>query len=207
MTRSSSSAAGLPVRTKAGLTLAAIPKSVIQISPGLTAGMFVLQAIGHHGSLRGGLIAECDIRVLVSNLQKHFPNGPTICLSQLGQFFDDLGGAHDVNINWRKGVVRGNYGRNTIKVGEGEPFSTESSQSKANTCERRFLMPHSVVSTKVLVEQLADLQRRVATLEKGLTLKSRGAWKRIVGSSKGQALDREAARLGAQWRAKQNKRK
>jgi len=68
-------------------------------------------------------------------------------------------------------------------------------------------MPHSVVSTKVLVEQLADLQRRVATLEKGLTLKSRGAWKRIVGSSKGQALDREAARLGAQWRAKQNKRK
>jgi len=36
---------------------------------------------------------------------------------------------------------------------------------------------------------------------------SRKGWQEIIGASKGQRLDAEAARLGAEWRAKENKRK
>jgi hypothetical protein len=63
------------------------------------------------------------------------------------------------------------------------------------------------VSAKVIEQQLADLQRRVANLEGEVKRRSRDAWKQIIGASKGQRLDREAARLGAQWRADENKRK
>jgi hypothetical protein len=63
------------------------------------------------------------------------------------------------------------------------------------------------VSTKFIEKQLADLQKRLAHVESEISSKSRDRWKQIVGSSKGQSLDHEAARLGAQWRAKENKRK
>jgi hypothetical protein len=63
------------------------------------------------------------------------------------------------------------------------------------------------VSTKLIEEQLADLQKRVANLEANGQRKARDAWKRIIGTSKGHSLDKEAARLGAKWRAKENKRK
>jgi hypothetical protein len=62
------------------------------------------------------------------------------------------------------------------------------------------------VSTKVIAQQLADLRRRVAKLE-GSSPKPSNGWEEIVGTSKGQSLDREAARLGAEWRAKENRRK
>jgi len=45
--RSSSSTAGSPVKSKAGRTFAAIPKSIIQTSPGLMPRIVVLQAIKH----------------------------------------------------------------------------------------------------------------------------------------------------------------
>jgi hypothetical protein len=61
------------------------------------------------------------------------------------------------------------------------------------------------VSTKVIAQQLADLQKRVANLEAEVKRKPRWAWKQIIGTSKGQRLDREAARLGAAWRAKANR--
>jgi hypothetical protein len=63
------------------------------------------------------------------------------------------------------------------------------------------------VSTKVIEKKLADLQRRVTSLEEAKDRKNRGAWRQIIGASKGQVLDREAASLGAQWRSKENKRK
>ena len=65
----------------------------------------------------------------------------------------------------------------------------------------------SDMSTKLIEQQLTDLQRRVASLEAAVKTRPRDAWKQIIGISKGQPLDREAARLGAEWRAKENKRK
>jgi hypothetical protein len=59
----------------------------------------------------------------------------------------------------------------------------------------------------MIEQQLADLRKRVSNLEERKNLKPRDAWRQIIGASKGQILDREAARLGAQWRAKENKRK
>jgi hypothetical protein len=63
------------------------------------------------------------------------------------------------------------------------------------------------VSTKVIEQQLADLQKRVSKLEERNYRKARSAWRQIIGATKGHKLDREAADLGAQWRAKENKRK
>ena len=63
------------------------------------------------------------------------------------------------------------------------------------------------MSTKVIEQQLTDLQKRVASLEAAVRRGPREGWKQIVGISKGQPLDREAARLGAKWRAKENRRK
>jgi len=59
----------------------------------------------------------------------------------------------------------------------------------------------------MIEEQLADLQKRVATLEAKVKRGARDGWKQIIGTSKGQRLDREAARLGAEWRGKENRRK
>jgi len=63
------------------------------------------------------------------------------------------------------------------------------------------------MSTKLIEQHLSDLPRRVASLEAAVKPRPRDAWKQIIGISKGQPLDREAARLGAEWRAKENKRK
>jgi len=65
----------------------------------------------------------------------------------------------------------------------------------------------SRVSIKLIEQQLIDLKNRVANLEAQAKSTPRDAWKRIIGTSKGQRLDGEAARLGAEWRAKANKRK
>jgi hypothetical protein len=63
------------------------------------------------------------------------------------------------------------------------------------------------MSTKVIERQLTELQKRVADLEAAVRRKPRDGWKQIIGISRGQALDREASRLGAKWRAEENKRK
>src|SRR5438874_8644236 len=60
------------------------------------------------------------------------------------------------------------------------------------------------MSTKLIERHLSDLQRRVASLEAAVKPRPRDAWKQIIGISKGQRLDREAARLGAEWRGKEN---
>jgi hypothetical protein len=63
------------------------------------------------------------------------------------------------------------------------------------------------MSTKVLEQKITELQRRVASLEATVSRKPRDSWKHIIGISKGQSLDREAAKLGSRWRLKENKRK
>ena len=63
------------------------------------------------------------------------------------------------------------------------------------------------VSIKLIEQQLTDLKNRVANLEAPVSSKPRDAWKQIIATSKGQRLDREAAKLGAEWRAKENRRK
>jgi hypothetical protein len=63
------------------------------------------------------------------------------------------------------------------------------------------------MSTKGIEQQLTDLQKRVASLEAAVRRGPREGWKQIIGISKGQLLDREAALLGAKWRRKENRRK
>jgi hypothetical protein len=63
------------------------------------------------------------------------------------------------------------------------------------------------VSIKLIERQLTDLRNGVMELEAQVRANPRNAWKKIIGISKEQPLDREAARLGAEWRARENKRK
>jgi len=46
------------------------PKSVIQISPGLTAGIVVLHAVEHHCPFHSGLIAARHVRVLIGDFER-----------------------------------------------------------------------------------------------------------------------------------------
>jgi hypothetical protein len=43
--------------------LAAIPKSIIQTSPGLTTGIVILHAVEHHRAIQSGLVAQFNILV------------------------------------------------------------------------------------------------------------------------------------------------
>src|SRR5437588_12148461 len=94
VTRSSSSGAGLPVRRKAGRTLAAIPKSVIQTSPGFTLGIFVLHAIKHHGTLQSRLVAGRNVLILIGDIQKDLPDRPALYFRELRDFFNNFCCAH-----------------------------------------------------------------------------------------------------------------
>src|SRR5256886_11676196 len=105
VTRSSSSFAGSPVNSSAGRTLAAIPKSVIQISPGLTAGIVVLHAVEHHCPFHSGLIAERHIGILIGDFEKHLADGSPISLGEPGKFPDDFSCAHAANLVADRGIV------------------------------------------------------------------------------------------------------
>ncbi len=59
----------------------------------------------------------------------------------------------------------------------------------------------------MIEQELAEVKRRLAKLEAQVAKKPGQAWREIIGTSEGDAFDREAARLGAEYRAKQNKRK
>ncbi len=60
------------------------------------------------------------------------------------------------------------------------------------------------VSTKLIERQLADLQKRVTTLEAKVERTPRGRWRDLIGWEKDDELFREAVRAGAAWRAKAN---
>ena len=63
----------------------------------------------------------------------------------------------------------------------------------------------SVMSTDAIATKLAELERRLEALEaQTLDRKPKGAWRELIGSQVDDGLFREAARLGAEWRAKSN---
>ncbi|MES2708035.1 MAG: hypothetical protein V4726_15695 [Verrucomicrobiota bacterium] len=78
------------------------------------------------------------------------------------------------------------------------------------------------MSTEMMEQKLAELERRLAAVEAVTALQNRpqgesaaqsaptferkpkGSWEQLIGWSKDDDLLREAARLGAEWRAEAN---
>lgn len=63
------------------------------------------------------------------------------------------------------------------------------------------------MSNSAIMHELTELKARVDRLEGRTELLPNQRWRKAVGSVKANALTREAARLGAEWRAAENKRK
>ena len=59
----------------------------------------------------------------------------------------------------------------------------------------------------MIEQELAEVKMRLAKLEAQVAKKPGQAWREIVGTMKDDALSREAARLGAEYRARQNRKK
>lgn len=68
-------------------------------------------------------------------------------------------------------------------------------------------MPLLSMSSKIIEKELSGLKSRVSKLEALATQQSSQAWREIIGTSDGDRLDRDAARLGAAWRKRENKRR
>ena len=56
----------------------------------------------------------------------------------------------------------------------------------------------------MIEQELAEMKQRLAKLEAQAARRPSQAWREIIGTSEGDELDREASRLGAEYRAKQN---
>jgi hypothetical protein len=63
------------------------------------------------------------------------------------------------------------------------------------------------MSTKMMEQKLVELQQRVAKLEAKVKPVAKSTWREAFGAMKDDELSREAARLGAAWRARENKRR
>lgn len=63
------------------------------------------------------------------------------------------------------------------------------------------------MSTKMLEQKLAELQQRVETLEAKVKPAAKSDWSEAFGAMKDDDLSRAAARLGAAWRTRENKRR
>ena len=63
------------------------------------------------------------------------------------------------------------------------------------------------MSTKQIEQELIELKERLAKVEAAVVRKPGQAWREIIGTLKPDHLSREAARLGGEYRAKQNRRK
>ena len=105
----SSSAAGSPVRSTGGRTLAAIPKSIIQTSPGLTPRIFLLHPVEYQRPLERCLIAESHVGVLIGDFQQPLANSSPLGFAQLREFLDDFRCAHDKIIASVRGNSSGNF--------------------------------------------------------------------------------------------------
>ena len=57
------------------------------------------------------------------------------------------------------------------------------------------------MSTEALEQKLVELTNRVERLEKKAPPVAKPNWREAIGTSAGDEMDREAARLGAEWRA------
>ena len=62
------------------------------------------------------------------------------------------------------------------------------------------------MSVKVIELELTELRRRIERLEK-TGIKTGQGWRQVVGLFERDPLAREAGRLGAAWRTKENKRR
>jgi uncharacterized protein (UPF0335 family) len=62
------------------------------------------------------------------------------------------------------------------------------------------------MSTEVLEQKIHELTRRVERLEAKQRPAAKQTWREIIGTSKGDELDREAARLGEEWRRSEDLR-
>lgn len=63
------------------------------------------------------------------------------------------------------------------------------------------------MSTAAMQRELKEMSKRLKTLEELVGKKPGASWRDAFGAMKGNTLHREAAALGAAWRAKENKRK
>lgn len=63
------------------------------------------------------------------------------------------------------------------------------------------------MSTETLEREVAALKKRVELLETKVVLKPDQAWREVAGTIVPDELTREAARLGAEWRAAENERR
>jgi hypothetical protein len=63
------------------------------------------------------------------------------------------------------------------------------------------------MSTKMLEQKLAELQQRVEMLEAKVKPVAKPTWRKAFGAMKDDDVSRSAARLGAAWRARENKRR
>jgi hypothetical protein len=56
------------------------------------------------------------------------------------------------------------------------------------------------MSTKLMEQQLTELQQRVAKLEAKSEAPTKATWRAVIGFAKDDALFSEAMKLGAEWR-------
>jgi hypothetical protein len=68
-------------------------------------------------------------------------------------------------------------------------------------------MPKCAMSTKILEQKIAELTERVSRLENRKRPVAKPTWRDAFGAMKDDDLAREAAKLGAAWRAEANKRR
>jgi len=74
--------------------LAAIPKSIIQTSPGLTPRIFVLHPVKDQRAVERSLVAHGHVGVLIGDFQQAFANSATLSFAQLREFLDNFRCAH-----------------------------------------------------------------------------------------------------------------
>ena len=60
------------------------------------------------------------------------------------------------------------------------------------------------MSHPTIEQELADLKKRIDTLEAKVEPVSSGAWRKLIGSQLDDELFRQAVRLGSEWRANAN---
>lgn len=62
------------------------------------------------------------------------------------------------------------------------------------------------MSTETIEQKLAELTARMERVEAKLAPAAKPTWREAFGAMKDDELSREAARLGAEWRAEENRR-
>jgi hypothetical protein len=72
--------------------------------------------------------------------------------------------------------------------------------SDASGCVSQGLMASSVMKTATLDPDFAKLLREIQARNARNPLKIKPNWEEIIGTSRGDEIDREAARLGEEWR-------